>query len=184
MKKKLNNRKKSAGRKERALFIGRFQPFHHGHYYALGKLMKKFDEVVVVIGSSEDCFSSENPFTCGERIEMLRCCFGRNDLARMIVVPVPDVNDNTVWVDHVLMHIPPIHEVYSNNQLVKLLFSKHGILVKSIDFHDRGAKEGAYIRKLMGNGDAAWKRHIPKGVVEYLDSIDAEKRIRKILRMG
>ena len=169
---------------KRALFIGRFQPFHHGHYYAIKKLLKKFGEVVVVIGSSEDSNTVDNPFTCGERIEMLRCCFGRNDRARMIIVPVPDVNDNTVWVDHVLMHIPPINEVYSNNQLVKLLFSKQGILVGSIEFHDRGAKEGSFIRKLMASGDPSWRRHIPKGVVEYLDSIDAEKRIKKIARMG
>lgn len=169
---------------KRALFIGRFQPFHHGHYYAIKKLLKKFDELVIVVGSSEDCFSNENPFTCGERIEMIRSCFGKRDLARMIIVPIPDVNDNRIWVDHVLMHIPLIHEVYSNNQLVKLLFSKHGILVKSMDFHDRGAKEGSFIRKLMVTGDATWKRHIPKPATEYLESIEAEKRIKKILRMG
>ena len=66
---------------KRALFIGRFQPFHHGHYYAIKKLMKKHDEVVVVIGSSEDGFTTENPFTCGERIEMMRLCFNKGDLA-------------------------------------------------------------------------------------------------------
>ncbi len=169
---------------KRALFIGRFQPFHHGHFFALKKLLKKFGEVVVVIGSSEDSFSSENPFTCGERIEMMRVSFNKGDLARLIFVPVPDINNNTIWVDHVLMHIPSVHEVYSNNQLVKMLFSKHGTLVKSIDFFDRGTKEGAHIRSLMVQGDASWKKHVPKKTVDYLNSIEAEKRIRKIDRMG
>ncbi|MDD5339967.1 MAG: nicotinamide-nucleotide adenylyltransferase [Candidatus ainarchaeum sp.] len=169
---------------KRALFIGRFQPFHHGHQFALKKLLKKFGEVVVVIGSSEDSFSSENPFTCGERIDMIRASFNKGELARIILVPVPDINNNTIWVDHVLMHIPSVHEVYSNNQLVKMLFSKHGILVKSIDFFDRGTKEGAHIRNLMVQGDQSWKKHVPKKTVEYLDTIEAEKRIRKIERMG
>jgi nicotinamide-nucleotide adenylyltransferase len=169
---------------KRALFIGRFQPFHHGHCFALKKLLKKFGEVVVVVGSSEDSFSSENPFTCGERIEMIRAAFTKGELSRMILVPVPDINNNTIWVDHTLMHIPTVNEVYSNNQLVKMLFSKHGILVRSIEFFDRGTKEGAHIRNLMVQGDASWKKHVPGKTVAYLDSIEADKRIRKIDRMG
>ncbi len=169
---------------KRALFIGRFQPFHHGHYFALKKLLKKFGEVVVVIGSSEASFSEENPFTAGERIDMIRAAFGKGELSRMIIVPVPDINNNTVWVDHVLMQIPTVHEVYSNNQLVKMLFSKHGILVKSIELFDRGNKEGSYIRNLMVQDDAAWRKHVPKKSAEYLDSIEAEKRVRRIDRMG
>ena len=169
---------------KRALFVGRFQPFHHGHYYAIKKLLKKYKELVVVIGSAEDQDTPENPFTCGERIEMMRSCFGKGDLAKLVIVPVPDINDNRIWVDHVFAHIPPITEVYSNNALVKMLFSKHGYLVKSIDFFDRGPKEGATIRKMMSDSDASWKKHVPKNVSEYLDSIDAVGRMRTIVRMG
>ncbi|MEW6749086.1 MAG: nicotinamide-nucleotide adenylyltransferase [Candidatus Micrarchaeota archaeon] len=169
---------------KRALFIGRFQPFHHGHHYAIKKLLKKFKEVVIVMGSSEDSFSPENPFTCGERLEMIRACFNKSELARLIIVPVPDVNDNRVWVDHVFGHIPTVNEVYSNNQLVKMLFSKHGILVKQVDFYDRGPKEGSNIRKLMAEGDRAWTKHVPPSAVSVLDAVEAEERIKKLVRMG
>jgi len=179
----MSKKKKSSGIK-RALFIGRFQPVHEGHVYAIKKLLKKYKEIVVVIGSSEDLFTKDNPFTCGERIEMIRHCFSQSDIAKIILVPVPDVNDNRIWVDHVLAHIPQVNEVYSNNQLVKMLFSQHGILVKSMDFHDRGPKEGETIRRLMAENDPAWKKHIPKKAVEFLDSIEADKRVRKIVRMG
>ena len=168
---------------KRALFVGRFQPFHHGHQEAIKKLLKKYEEIVVVMGSSEDFLSSENPFSCGERLEMFRSCFSKGELARLIIVPVPDVNDNTVWVDHILAHVPHFDEVYSNNQLVKLLFSKHGVLVKSIDFFDRGKKEGVYIRQLLAEGNTEWKKHVPKGVAEFLEMIDAEKRLKKIIRI-
>ncbi len=169
---------------KRALFIGRFQPFHHGHFFAIKKCLKKCDELVVVIGSAEASDTPDNPFTCGERLEMIRSCFGKSDLAKMIIVPVPDVNDNRIWVDHVFAHIPPVQEVYSNNNLVKMLFSKHGYLVKSIEFYDRGPKEGAGIRKMMSDNDPSWKKHVPKTVAEYLDSIDAIGRMRTIVRMG
>jgi nicotinamide-nucleotide adenylyltransferase len=166
------------------LFVGRFQPFHHGHYFAIKKLLKKFGEVVVVIGSSEDSFTTENPFTCGERIEMMRACFPKSDLARLVIIPVPDVNDNRIWVEHVFMHIPTVDDVFSNNPLVKMLFSKHGILVKPIEFYDRGPKEGSHIRKLIGEGDGSWRKHVPKNAVSYMESIDGEQRIKKIVRMG
>lgn len=169
---------------KRALFVGRFQPFHHGHLFAIKKLLKKFNEVVVVIGSSEDSFSPENPFTCGERLEMIRACFSKGELAKLILVPVPDVNDNRVWVDHVFMHIPSIDAVYSNNQLVKMLFSKHGILVNTVEFFDRGPKEGSNVRRMMADGDRSWTKHVPKNAVDYLDSVEAEQRIKKIVRMG
>ncbi len=169
---------------KRALFIGRFQPFHLGHYSAIKKLLKKYGEVVIVIGSSEDSFSKQNPFTCGERIEMIRSSFSKTDLVKLVIVPVPDVNDNRIWVDHLLMHIPEIHDVYSNNQLVKMLFSQHGILVKSIEFKERDKKEGEAIRALMAENDSSWKADVPKKVAQFLDSVEADKRIRKIIRMG
>lgn len=169
---------------KRALFVGRFQPFHHGHFYAIKKILKKYPEVVVVIGSAEDQDTPDNPFTCGERIEMMRACFNKTDLAKLIIIPVPDVNDNRIWVDHVFAHIPPIDEVFSNNALVKMLFSKHGFLVKSIDFYDRGPKEGTTIRKMLAENDLAWKKHVPGPVAEYLDAIDAVGRMRTIVRMG
>ncbi len=169
---------------KRALFIGRFQPFHMGHYNAIKKLLKKYGEVVVVIGSSEDSYSRENPFTCGERIEMIRASFPKSDIVKLVIVPVPDVNDNRIWVDHLMMHVPEIHNVYSNNQLVKMLFSQHGILVKSIEFRERDRKEGEAIRKLMAENNEEWRKDVPKKVAEYLDSIEADKRIRKIIRMG
>lgn len=169
---------------KRALFVGRFQPFHHGHLYAIKKLLKRYNEVVVVLGSSEDAYTPENPFTCGERLEMMRACFNKSDLSRLLLIPVPDINDNRVWVEHVFMHIPPVQEVYSNNQLVKMLFSKHGILVNGIEFYDRGPKEGSFIRKLIADGDVSWKKHIPLPAVKFLDAIDAEGRLKKIVRMG
>ena len=37
-----------------ALFIGRFQPLHKGHIAVIKNLMKKYDKVLVGIGSAEN----------------------------------------------------------------------------------------------------------------------------------
>ncbi|MGV8085740.1 MAG: nicotinamide-nucleotide adenylyltransferase [Candidatus Bilamarchaeum sp.] len=168
---------------KKRMLIGRFQPFHNGHLIAIKSLLKKSGEVVLVVGSSEDFMSPENPFTAGERLEMIRSSFSKSDLARLIVVPVRDVNDNSIWVDHVLSQVPAIDEVYSNNQLVKMLFSRHGVMVHSTPLKDRENLEGTNVRILLAKADKSWKKLVPPAVAKYLDQIGAEKRLSKIIRV-
>lgn len=171
-------------RNGRALFIGRFQPFHKGHQKAIKDLLKKHDEVVVVIGSAEDAFTGSNPFSSGERIEMLRCCFTRSELGKLIIVPVRDINDNRRWVEHIASYAPAFTTVYSNNMLVKMLFSQIGVLVKSMKLLERDEKEGTSIRTMMAEGNPEWEKHVPVKAIPYLKSIRADERMEKIARMG
>lgn len=165
---------------KRAMFIGRFQPFHNGHLKAVKDLIKKYDEVVIVIGSSLDSYTFENPFTCGERLEMIRGAFTKSELSKISTITVPDLNDNTSWVDHVLLHAPSIHSIYSNNQLVKFLFSRHGIIVKSTGNHKRDTNEGKKIRELMKGENPEWRKHVPKNVSKFIEEIEGEKRVKLI----
>lgn len=174
-----------AKKKGRALFIGRFQPFHKGHQHAISELLKKHEEVIIAVGSAEDAFTGPNPFTTGERVDMIRSSFLKGDLSRMIIVPIRDVNDNRVWVDHVVSYVPNFETVYSNNMLVKMLFSQVGILVSQTRLSERdNGKEGTQIRHLMAEGNPEWQRHVPPKVASYLNSIGAEERMKKIARMG
>ncbi|MHA1450429.1 MAG: adenylyltransferase/cytidyltransferase family protein, partial [Candidatus Hodarchaeales archaeon] len=52
----------------RALFLGRFNPFHLGHLAAIEYIRKDKDvqEVVIGIGSSDKSFSLIHPFSAGE----------------------------------------------------------------------------------------------------------------------
>lgn len=171
-------------KKGRALFIGRFQPFHKGHQKAIKELLKRHDEVIIVIGSAEDSFTGSNPFTSGERIEMIRSCFTRSELSKLIITPVRDINDNRRWVDHIASYVPAFSTVYSNNMLVKMLFSQVGVLVKSVKMLDRDENEGTAIRVLMAEGNTKWEAHVPNKIVPCLKSIHAGERMEKIARMG
>ena len=72
--------------KKKILFIGRFQPFHKGHLGTLEKIAKVEDvgEIVIGIGSSDQSFTSYNPFTVEEREEMIRSSL---DLSTKAVSP-------------------------------------------------------------------------------------------------
>ena len=54
-----------------AVFIGRFQPFHVGHYHVVTEALKIAKEVILVIGSHDRPRDIRNPFTTQERIEII-----------------------------------------------------------------------------------------------------------------
>ena len=166
----------------RALFVGRFQPFHHGHYQVALRLLEKHDEVIIAIGSAESSYSDENPFTAGERIEMVRAAFEPKLLSRIIIIPVRDINDHAKWVSHVMAYVPKFEAVYSNNELVQRLFRESGIGVKveSIEMIDRGNKEGRYIRSLMAQGNPEWEKHVPGPVAVFIKAIGGLDRIERM----
>jgi len=55
----------------RGLMMGRFQPFHLGHLDLVRQILKECDEVVIAITSSQFNYLEKDPFTAGERIEMI-----------------------------------------------------------------------------------------------------------------
>ena len=56
----------------KALFIGRFQPFHKGHLKAIKYLFNKYDGIIIGVGSSQYSNTVENPFSSDERMLMIR----------------------------------------------------------------------------------------------------------------
>lgn len=56
-------------------FIGRFQPFHHGHFAVLQRALRLATNVVVVLGSAKRARNIKNPWTVAERQVMISACF-------------------------------------------------------------------------------------------------------------
>lgn len=147
----------------RALFIGRFQPFHNGHLKVIKTLLENHKEVIVVIGSAQESGTKENPYSADVRLEMIGSCFSKTELARLIIIPINDIDDNDKWVAHILKHTPKFDIVYSNNELVRELFLKESFVVQATRIFDREVHSGEEIRKLiLINGN--WEKFVPVGV--------------------
>jgi len=167
---------------DRALFIGRFQPFHHGHQKVVERLLELYDEVIIAIGSAESSFTEDNPFSAGERVDMIRLAFTPEQLSRLVIIPVRDVQDHSLWANHLKSYVPSFRVVHSNNPLVTELFDKAGVKVVPIEYVDRGLKEGRLIRELMAQGKDEWKKHVPVGSAGFIESIKGAERLRDIKR--
>jgi len=55
-----------------AIFIGRFQPFHVGHYHVAQEALKISNNLIFVIGSHDKARDIRNPFTTTERIQIIK----------------------------------------------------------------------------------------------------------------
>jgi bifunctional NMN adenylyltransferase/nudix hydrolase len=85
-----------------AVFIGRLQPFHMGHFAVINKALETAKNVVVLIGSTGGPRSLRNPFTYEERCDMIRRAFSVQDNERILIRPLIDsVYNNDLWVANV-----------------------------------------------------------------------------------
>lgn len=164
---------------DRGLFIGRFQPFHKGHLAVVERLAAQHDEVVLALGSANVSHTLINPFTAGERIEMIVAALKEAGLTNVIVVPIPDLGRNPLWVAHVTSLVPRFSTVYTNNPLPTRLFAEAGFKTAPAPFVQRESFEGTRLRALMVEG-GDWRAFVPPAVARVIDGMDVLSRVRDL----
>ncbi|SFR40328.1 MULTISPECIES: nicotinamide-nucleotide adenylyltransferase [Halorubrum] len=162
----------------RGFYIGRYQPFHDGHQHMVEEIASEVDELVLGIGSAGDSHTTRNPFTAGERVMMVTKAVERLDVTTY-VVPIEDLDRNSVWVSHVQSMTPRFDVAYSNNPLVVRLFEEAGVEVRQSPMFRRDVLEGTELRERMIRG-RDWEDLVPDAVVDVIREVDGVERIRRI----
>lgn len=164
----------------RALYIGRFQPYHNGHHYVISQIAKEADELIIGIGSAQMSHEPVHPFTAGERVLMITRAL--QDLHKpLYVIPLEDINRNALWVSHVLAMTPPFNQVYSGNPLVIRLFHEAGVEVLTPAMYERATLSGTKIRDRILCGQP-WESFVPAPVCQVIHEIDGISRIYALSR--
>ncbi|MBS7288726.1 MAG: nicotinamide-nucleotide adenylyltransferase [Candidatus Freyarchaeota archaeon] len=168
--------------KDRGLFIGRFQPFHSGHLHAVKTLLNDVEELIIGVGSAQYSHTLKDPFSAGERILMIRLSLEDDGVpaSRYLIIPIPDLNDNRLWVAHVVSLVPPFRVVYSNNSLVKVLFEEAGYEVRPVPFYHRDKYCATRIREKIAKGEE-WRDLVPPAVVKVIEEVRGVERIRMVV---
>ena len=167
----------------RAVFVGRFQPFHFGHLHAIRTILQEVDELILVVGSAQMSHEPNNPFTAGERIEMIQSALDAASIDRMkyLIIPLPDASAHRVWVSQVESQIPRFDVVYSNQSLTRRLLIEAGYEVRGIKLFERGKYEATEIRKRILNSED-WSDLVPDEVYQIVQDIDGDNRIRDLAK--
>jgi nicotinamide-nucleotide adenylyltransferase len=162
----------------RGLYLGRFQPYHLGHHQVLKQIAKEVDEIIIGIGSAQKSHEIENPFTAGERVLMVSSALEEFNI-KHYVIPIEDIQRNSLWVSHVKSMVPPFEIAYTNNPLVIELLSEAGIRVKQSPLFKRNNYSGTEIRRRM-LADDKWEHFIPEKVVAIIKEINGVSRLKTI----
>jgi nicotinamide-nucleotide adenylyltransferase len=165
----------------RGVLVGRFQPFHRGHLELVRRLVRapSADPLLVAIGSAEQSFTWENPFTAGERFEMIDRALTEARVRRVTIVPVPDIQRHGLWVRYLEGLLPRFDRAYSHNPLTLLLFERAGYATERPALIDRRRFEGVRIREKLARGEDV-RALVPPAVDRYLRELHASDRLARL----
>ncbi len=166
-------------KERRGFIIGRFQPFHKGHLEVVREILRENDSLIIGIGSAQYSHTLVNPFTAGERHLMISRTLEKEHIYNFYLVPIEDVNANSLWVSHAEALTPKFDVVYTNNPLVRRLFIEKKYQVKSLPMVNRKEWSGTKIReKMLKNQN--WKEDVPEAVADVIMEIDGISRIQQL----
>lgn len=163
----------------RVLFVGRFQPFHLGHLHMVRGLSPDFDEVILIVGSSQASHTAKNPFSYDERRRMIQGALEAEKLDNVRLVPVPDVGIHSVWLSQLLAQVPVFQAVVSHDPLTRRLFQEAGHELLDRPLLEREVYSGSEVRQRIREGED-WTPLVPPTVGVLIREIDGEARIRSL----
>lgn len=162
------------------LFVGRFQPFHNGHLATVKFALQSVDKIIIVVGSAQKSHESKNPFTAGERIEMIKDALDSEvDARNLLLIPVPDVDVHSLWTRHVDMLVPSYDVVFANDPFTLLLFRERGVKTVEPVLQNREKLSATEVRKRMVAG-GNWKELVPVAVADYIERTGGLARVKAV----
>ena len=164
--------------------MGRFQPFHLGHLDLARQILDECNEVIICITSSQFNYLEKDPFTAGERIEMIHNSLKESsssiDLNKCFVVSIENQFNIATWASYLKSALPHFDKVYSGNDYVSMLLADSGIQVTTPQFLDRAQYNATKIRSMIISDDENWRDYVPNAVYEFLIKINAKNRLKVI----
>ena len=166
----------------RGLMMGRYQPFHLGHLDLAKQILEECDEVIIAITSSQFSYLQKDPFTAGERIQMIHNSLRDSslDLTQCYIVALENQFNIATWASYLKSALPAFDKVYSGNDYVSMLLSDSDIVVNKPQFLDRPQYNATNIRQMIIDDNGDWKTLVPTAVSELLVKINAKNRLNII----
>ena len=165
----------------RGLMMGRFQPFHLGHLDLIKQILKECDEVIILVTSAQFNYLEKDPFTAGERIEMIYNSIKESDIdsTRCIVLAIENQFNIATWSSYLKSMLPHFDRVYSGNEYVKMLLADSDIEVIKPVFLDRSQFNATKIRSMI-IAEENWKELVPNPVYDFIQKINGKNRLEII----
>jgi len=143
----------------KGLVIGRFQPFHNGHFGMINWAMERCESLVIGIGSPNK-HDSKNPFYFHQRKDMIMLSLPLD--AKYEIVPIPDVGNNEKWIKWIKENIE-FDIFFSNSRNELTIFENANLKTIHNDYRLHGLC-GTDIRNMLNE----IKTNVPEGTWKVL----------------
>lgn len=93
--------------------LGRFQHIHKGHEHVILKALSLCNNLIILVGSSQESGTVRNPFYVTDRIKLIKNVFG--DLVHVgYIDDMTNEDDHCIeWGDYVLKHVDMWSTIYN-----------------------------------------------------------------------
>lgn len=152
----------------KALFIGRFQPLHSGHLWALKQIDSAPDigSIIIGIGSSQYARTQDNPFSFDERKQMIEESL--HIQKTFSIIAIPDIHNLPAWPAHVESIVGKCDVLYSGNEIVLTAFPGLCEVRKiSPELHISGSR----LRQMIADGKSGWTQLVPPEVIPIINAV-------------
>ena len=173
----------------KGIVLGRFQPFHKGHAHLVHHALENFDHITIAVGSAQEEWTVDNPFSIQERTDMIQAWATSNHAQdKITIVGIEDINDPPKWVDHASKHHGK-GTLATSDEATKQLYETAGFPIHWVDLHEREQFEGWRIRQTcmmlstVYDDDAprmVLSPSVPESVIEWLITNDGLYRFSQI----
>jgi len=105
------------------------------------------------------------------------------DAAKIMIIPVPDVDVHSLWTRQVDMLVPKYDVVFANDPFTLMLFRERGVNTLEAPLVDRNEMQATEVRKKMAMGEK-WEGLVPAPVAKIIEEINGVERVKAIAERG
>lgn len=153
---------------KKAIFMGRFQPFHNGHLQVVQEAMKIADQLLIVIGSVDKPPSSKNPFSYIQRYQLIHKALEEAGFkGRFIIEGQKDFDYNeSKWIDSVNSRVPDATDVciIGHSKDDSSYYLKSFPRFKPVEVSNHDGISATPIRYLMYKHIHSWYWNLPSSI--------------------
>ena len=90
---------------KRAMFIGRWQPFHNGHKWLINEKLREGKPILIAVRDIPP--DEKNPFTTEQTVEMIQKVYSEQDVEVVCIPDIESVNYGRGVGYEINEHVPP-----------------------------------------------------------------------------
>lgn len=173
---------------EVCICIGRFQPFHWGHWALVQAALVQGQRVVILLGSHGSRLSQQNPWTAAEREQMIRTSLSAATNARIHCLPIRDFPALTDWSTYVHRQVAAVMgptarvAILSTHPQGAGFFSQYFPHWAYIEQPRQPRLQATDIRRayFQGQPEHTYRDQVPAGTLAFLQAFKENPRYDRI----